>query len=157
MPTQLAPPPNSLLPERPALRLVLDTSTLIAGIRWVNSKYWWLRDAWHNRLIIPLTSNETETEFRRTLRKPDLHIPSESIRDIERDYLDYCDNQAIEEPLMHVPTCRYPKDQPFLYLAYYAEANYPVTGDDDLLTLRDLSLVPIIKPERLRSMLLQRL
>ena len=58
---------------------------------------------------------------------------------------------------MHVPTCRDPKDQPFLYLAYYAEADYLVTGDDDLLTLRDLSLVPIIEPERLLSILMLRL
>ena len=79
-------------------------------MRWVNSKYWWLRDAWHNRLIIPLTSNETETEFQRTLHKPELHIPSEIIRDIEKDYLDYCDNPVIDQPIMHVPTCRDPKD-----------------------------------------------
>ena len=153
MPALLAQPPVSPPPEHLVLRVVLDTSTLIMGVRSLYSKPWWLRDSWHNRRIIPLTSNETESEFKNTLRKPRLQIPSELIRDIERDYLDYCTKLVVVGPLSRVPRCRDPKDQPFLDLAHYAEADYLVTGDDDLLILSEPSLVPIITPERLRDVL----
>ena len=156
MPTELAPTTDNPGALPPVPKLVLDTSTLIMAVRRPNSKHRWLRDAWHNRLITPLTSAETENEFERTLRKPELDIPSELIRDIARDYLDYCTKRIVAEPPLLVPLCRDPKDQPFLDLAHYAEADYLVTGDDDLLTLSDLSRVPIIDPDRLQSVLRHR-
>ena len=151
MPTEPAPNANRPAPELPVPTLVLDTSILIMAVTRRRSKHRWLRDAWHDRRIIPLISEETQNEFQRTLRKPSLRIPGYLIPELETDYLDYCTKLTVAEPPIHAPQCRDPKDQPFLDLAYYAAADYLVTGDDDLLSLRDSSLVRIVQPEQLQA------
>lgn len=122
----------------PVPALVLDTSILLMAVTRPNSQDRWLRNAWHDGYITPLTSDATENEFQRTLRKPELDILSELIRDLARDYLDYCTKLTVVEAPRNTPECRDPNDQPFLDLAYYARADYLGIRDDDLLSIRDL-------------------
>jgi uncharacterized protein len=46
-----------------------------------------------------------------------------------------------------IPECRDPFDVPFLLLAVISEADYLVTGDRDLLSLKDNFFCPIITAE----------
>lgn len=46
-----------------------------------------------------------------------------------------------------IPECRDPFDLPFLLLAVVGEADYLVTGDRDLLSLKDDFSCPIITAE----------
>ena len=140
--------------ERVVPRVVLDTSTVIMPVFRPGSKHRWLRDAWHDGRITPLISDDTEREFQRTLRAPRHRVPAHRIPELARDYLDYCIKAAITEPILPTPECRDPKDQPFLDLAYNAGVDYLVARDQDLLVIRDDSLVPIIEPETLQLVLL---
>ena len=151
MPAQLDLTADGPVPEPLAPRLVLDTGIAVLAVSRPYGRLRWLRDAWHDGRIIPLTSDYTEREFQRILRNSDLNIQSFHIRELEIDYLDYRTKLTVAEPPIYVPTCRDRKDQPFLDLAYYAEADYLVTEDGDLLVLSDLSMVPIIEPAQLRS------
>lgn len=145
---------SNQLPERVVPRVVLDTSTVIMPVTRTSSKHRWIGDAWHDGHITPLISDATEREFQRTLHSPRLRIPAHRIPELARDYLDYCIKVTITEPILPTPECRDPDDQPFLDLAYYAGVDYLVARDQDLLVLRDDSLVPIIEPETLQLVLL---
>lgn len=53
-----------------------------------------------------------------------------------------------------VPHCCDPHDRPFLELALAGRADYLVTGDDDLLALTAVFVVPIITPAELKPRLM---
>jgi uncharacterized protein len=46
--------------------------------------------------------------------------------------------------LPQIPPCRDPFDEPFLHLALIGQAEYLVTGDQDLLSLADVFECPIV-------------
>jgi len=50
-----------------------------------------------------------------------------------------------------VPSCRDPWDLPFLHLAAYAKADFLVTGDRDLLDIRDKTRFAIVTAEAFGS------
>ena len=55
-------------------------------------------------------------------------------------YMPYVEVHTLDHPaqvMAHVPQCRDPKDQIFLDLAHSAQADFLVTGDEDLLVLHD--------------------
>ena len=52
----------------------------------------------------------------------------------------------ITEIPFNITACRDPKDDKFLTLAVAANADYIVTGDDDLLVLHPFRGIQIIKP-----------
>ena len=131
------------------MRLVLDTNSVLMPITRITSSDIWLRAAWEQRRIVPLTSNDTEAELLRTLRNSRFRIPEDQITDTAAAYLDYCERVVIPDPPPETPTCRDPNDQMFLILAYQATADYLVTKDPDLLALKDESEIPIITPSEL--------
>ena len=135
------------------MRLVLDTNSVLMPITRPGSSDVWLREAWEQQRIVPLTSNETESELIRTLRSPRFEIEQDEIMNVAGTYLDYCERIAVPDPPPETPTCRDPNDQPFLILAYHATADYLVTRDPDLLALKDESEIPIVTPSELRAIL----
>lgn len=137
------------------MRLVLDTNTVLMPITRATSSDVWLREAWEQRVFIPLISNDTESEFIRTLRNRRFGIEADQIPAATAIYLDYCERVEIPEPLPETPVCRDPDDQAFLVLAYQAKADYLVTRDGDLLALREESEIPIVTPSDLRVILRQ--
>ena len=138
----------------PAPRLVLDTSVVIMPVTRENSGESWLREAWQNGQIIPLTSPDTRAELIAILQKPEFHADEEQAGTL---YLNYCIEVEIPEPPPETPPCRDIDDQIFLILAYQAGADYLVTRDDDLLALKDESEIPIVMPSELSVILQQNL
>ena len=137
-----------------SLRVVLDTSVILMPITRPGSGHAWIREAWQNRTLLPLTSDDTEAELVRTLRNhPRLNLNELQVAAIAGLYLAHCRKIVIPDPPPPTPPCRDATDQPFLTLAYQAQADYLVTGDDDLLSLRDESDIPIIKPADLRAII----
>ena len=57
----------------------------------------------------------------------------------------------IEEPIPQI--CRDPKDNYLLAYAVVGQADYLVTGDEDLLVLRSVETVEIVTPPRFQEML----
>ena len=137
------------------MRLVLDTSSVLMPITRPGSSDAWLREAWEQQRIVPLTSNETESELIQTLHSPRFGIEADQIPDFAATYFDYCERIIVPYPPPETPICRDPNDQPFLILAYHAAADYLVTKDPDLLALKDESEISIITPSELRVILRQ--
>ena len=134
--------------------LVLDTNSVLMPITRTTSGDGWLRGAWEQQIIAPLTSYDTEAELIQTLRNRRFRIPEDQIIDTAATYLDYCERIAIPNPPPATPICRDPSDQMFLILAYQAAADYLVTRDPDLFALDEESEIPIITPAVL-SVILQ--
>lgn len=136
------------------MRLVLDTNSVLMPITRTTSSDAWLRGAWEQQIIAPLTSYDTEAELIQTLSNRRFRIPEDQIVDTAAAYLDYCERIAIPDPPPATPICRDPSDQMFLILAYQAAADYLVTKDPDLLALKDESEIPIVTPAEM-SVILQ--
>ena len=137
----------------PNLRVVLDTSVVLMPIIRPNSGDAWMREAWQNRTLLPLTSNDTEAELIKTLHNARFNLNERQVAAIAGLYLSHCQKIVIPNPPPPTPQCRDASDQPFLTLAYQAQSDYLVTRDDDLLSLREESDIPIIKPADLRAII----
>jgi len=129
------------------LRVVLDTNTVLSALLFKHGRVVWLRQRWCEGRIIPLISETTEQELVRVLNYPKFKLSPEQQGVLLADYLDYCERVEVIEPLPAVPNCRDPKDMPFLWLARAGNADFLVTGDQDLLVLVEDFPVPILKPE----------
>ena len=106
-----------------------------------------LRLAWQNDLFIPLVSKATTTELIRVLAYPKFKLTPTEQEDLISDYILFCEAVAMPDRLPVIPECRDPFDVPFLLLAVVSEADYLVTGDHDLLSLKDNFSCPIITAE----------
>ena len=137
------------------IRLVLDTNSALMPITRTTSNDAWLREAWEQQHVVPLTSNDTEAELIRILHNRRFGIPEDQIADTAAAYLDYCERVTIPDLPPETPICRDPNDQPFLILAYQAAADYLVTRDHDLLVLKEESEIPIVTPGELHAILQQ--
>ena len=117
------------------LRVVLDTNVLVSALLF-GGRVGMLRDLWKSRLIIPLISKETFAEFRKVLSYPKFKLSQSEIRAILNDeILPFVESLDIAERVTGV--CRDPYDDIFLAVAISGGASYLVTGDQDLLVLKN--------------------
>ena len=117
-------------------RVVIDTNILISALVFGGniSK---LRFAWQSGSFTPLVSKVTTTELIRVLAYPKFGLTPAEREDVLSDYLLFCETVAMPDILPVTPECRDQFDVPFLVLALVGEADYLVTGDRDLLVLKD--------------------
>ena len=102
--------------------------------------------------MVPLASEETIAELVRVIQYPRLGLSPDEMLDLLADYLPWCEMVVTAEPPA-VPPCRDPNDIPFLELALAGRADALVSGDSDLLVLKPVFPVPIVRPAELRAML----
>jgi uncharacterized protein len=125
--------------------IVFDTNTLISGLIFKSSVP---RQALAKGLSVGtlVYSDETFTELERVIKYPKF---DKYANQNEKDSFlaDYKESAVLIE---HISTkiiaCRDPKDDKFLTLAVAANAEFIVTGDDDLLVLHPFRGIQIIKP-----------
>lgn len=106
-----------------------------------------MRIKWQSDLFIPLASKATVTELIRVLAYPKFKLTSTEQEDLLSDYLPFCDTVIMPEQLPVIPKCRDVFDEPFLVLALVGNADYLVTGDLDLLSIKENFSCPIITVE----------
>lgn len=73
----------------------------------------------------------------RVLAYPKFKLSAEEQKDLLGDFLPYAEVVTLPTPWPHLPACRDEKNQAFLVLAHVGHADALVTGDADLLALRD--------------------
>ena len=129
-----------------SLRVVIDTNIIVSALIF-GGKVSRLRLAWQNDLFIPLVSKATTTELIRVLAHPKFKLTPTEQEDLISDYILFCEAVAMPDHLPVIPECRDPFDVPFLLLAVVSEADYLVTGNLDLLSLKDNFSCPIITAE----------
>ena len=117
-------------------RVIIDTNILISALVF-GGKISRLRFAWQEGCFTPLVSKVTTTELIRVLAYPKFRLIPTEQDDLLSDYLLFCESIAMPNILPATPECRDPFDVPFLLLALVGKADYLVTGDRDLLLLKD--------------------
>jgi hypothetical protein len=138
------------MPERSQLRAVLDTNVFVSGLMGVNSPPRQIVDAWLNGRLTLVTSLYLVDELAHVLSYPKI---------TERIPLDESEVDAILAALLsqaemapgelELPgVTRDPKDDAVVACAVEGEADYIVSGDDDLLVLNVYKDVKIVTPRQ---------
>jgi uncharacterized protein len=119
------------------MRVVLDTNIVSSALLFKTGRLVWVRHAWQHQQILPLVCRDTVQELVRVLAYPKFKLSSDEQKDLLGDFLPYAEVIVLPAAWPDLPKCRDEKDQIFLVLAHVAGADALVTGDADLLELRD--------------------
>lgn len=131
----------------PVSRVVLDTNVVLSALLFTSGRLAWLRRAWQHERLQPLVCNETVSELLRVLAYPKFKLTAEDRQDLLEDFLPYADAVELAQPWPTLPACRDEKDQVFLVLAHVGRAEALITGDTDLLVMRDVFPNLIVSPD----------
>jgi putative PIN family toxin of toxin-antitoxin system len=129
------------------MRLVLDTNTIVSGSLWLGSPYLLLKAAQGNRFT-PCTCREILLEILRVLSRPKftarMAFSKSSARRIVTEHRRLAFIVSLPPTIPKV--CRDPKDDIFFACAIQAAADAIVSGDNDLLSLKQYRHIPILTP-----------
>src|SRR5208283_628729 len=95
----------------------------------------------------------TTEELIRVLGCAKFKLSSADREELLADYLPYCTTVTIPVKAPKVPSCRDPWDLAFLQLAAHTRADFLVTGDRDLLDIREKTRFAIVSAEPFMSKL----
>lgn len=129
-------------------RVVIDTNLVLSALVFAQGRLAPLRHAWQGVRCQPLVSSVTAAELIRVLAYPKFKLSAEAQQELLADYLPYCTTVRMPARLPATLVCRDPFDMPFLQLAVAGKAEYLVTGDQDLLSLADRFVCPIIAADQ---------
>jgi putative PIN family toxin of toxin-antitoxin system len=118
-------------------RVVLDTNIVLSALVFSAGRLAWIRQAWQRQQIQPLVCRDTVNELLRVLAYPKFKLSTQEQQDLLGDFLSYAEVVTLPSPWPGLPACRDQKDQGFLVLSHVGEADALVTGDADLLAMRD--------------------
>ena len=125
-------------------RNILDTNTLISATILLNSIP---RKALNRASEMGdiYFSLETISEILDVIKRPKFnkYLPLLHRLEFVEDFINFA--EKVEAPPLETPVCRDPKDDKFLALALAIDAQYIITGDDDLLVLNPFQKTVILK------------
>lgn len=127
------------------LKLVLDTNTFISAFFWEGNEAQLLRKIEEGRARLVITK-EILSEIEEVIKRPKF---SEVMR-IANSTPDQILQKIVSlshliAPKIEVRVCRDEKDNKFLECAESAKAGYIISGDEDLLSLKEYKGIPIVK------------
>lgn len=127
-----------------AVRAVFDTNVLVSSLLTKRSipRQAFKLAVLHGKVLI---SVDTLVELERVFSRPKFaHYLTEQERlNFLSNLISVAERAEIVE---RIQACRDPKDDKFLELAVNGQADYIVTGDDDLLVLHPFREIPILTP-----------
>ncbi|MBZ0168243.1 PilT protein domain-containing protein [Candidatus Methylomirabilis lanthanidiphila] len=137
------------------LRAVLDTNVIVSGVisdRGIPSR---LLSAWRAREWDLVISPGILHEVQRVLSAPKIARTYGLTRQDIVDLVQLFSHRALlmTGTLAISPTARDADDDPILACAKEANADYVVSGDDDLLTLERYEGIPIVSPAAFAAVL----
>ena len=136
------------------LKLVLDTNTLVSAFFWEGNEAELLRKIEQGKARLYITGDilsEIEqvikrSKFNDVMGKANL-TPDQIIQKIVSF------SHLVIAPQLNIKVCRDEKDNKFLECAQSAKASYLVSGDDDLLSLKEYEKIPIIRASEMLKLL----
>ena len=132
-------------------RVVLDTNVLVSALL-LKGKLNNFVDLWKTGIINPVLSRETFSELIAVLSYPKFNLSDYEIKTIlEDEILPFFMVTEIKEGVSGI--CRDPNDDMFLTAAYNAQASLIVTGDKDLLELKNFKSIRIVTPSEYLDMI----
>jgi putative PIN family toxin of toxin-antitoxin system len=136
-------------------RVILDTNVVLSALLFANGHLTWVRRAWQAGQIRPVVCKQTVSELLRVLTYPKFKLTTADQEELLADFLPFTETATLPDQPPSFPGCRDPDDQIFLALAKSAAVDWLVTGDTDLLSLRDAFSPPIITADELNTRLTQ--
>ena len=125
------------------MRAVLDTNILISGIFWKGTPFKVL-DAWINERYELVLSEEILTEYSRTLIK--FEKKKKEAKALAKYWILFiAQNSVLVNVKKKIKICRDPFDDMFLSCALAGQAKFVVSGDNDLLSIREYMGIKIIQ------------
>lgn len=125
-------------------QVVLDTNVLVSALLFKGSLSKMV-DLWKRGRIKPVFSRAIFQEFIRVLTYPKFALtPGEILTLLEEEVLPYFEVVKVIRKVKGI--CRDPADDKFLSCALAGRAIYLVTGDEDLLVLKQYQQTRIINP-----------
>lgn len=129
------------------MRVVLDTNVVLSALLFTSGRLAWIRRAWQHQQLQPLVCRETASELLRVFAYPKFKLAAAEQQALLEDFLPWADVVTLPQPWPALPLCRDDKDQVFLVLAHVGRAQALITGDGDLLALRDSFPGLIVTPD----------
>ncbi len=132
-------------------RVVLDTNIVLSALIFAGGRLAWVRHAWQRQQIQPLVCRATVNELLRVLAYPKFKLTKAEQKELLADFLPYAEVVALPNPWPDLPVCRDEQDQVFLVLADVGKADLLVTGDADLLAMRESFSMRIMTADEFRE------
>ena len=138
------------------LKLVLDTNTIISAFFWEGNEAELLRKLEQGKAMLYI-SGEILTEIEEVIKRPKFNevmkkanlTPDQILQKI------ISLSHLVIAPKITVKVYRDEKDNKFLECADSANADYLVSGDDDLLSLKEYKGISIVRTSRILQLLKQ--
>jgi uncharacterized protein len=130
-------------------RVVVDTNVVLSALLFSKGRVTSIRDAWQTSRIQPIVSRAIAEELIGALDYPKFKLETAEKQILLAAYLPYCETLTQPATRARLPKCRDTDDQKFLLLAAAAKADALVTGDKDLLALRENTPFAIVTPAAL--------
>ncbi len=127
-----------------SILVVLDTNCVVSALIFSKHKMAWLRHNWQSGKITPLVSKDTANELLRVLAYPKFKLTMEEQALLLADFLPYAETVTAFDVPIDLPVIRDQADQMFLTLSVTGHAAALVTGDNDLLAIKDSFNTPPI-------------
>ncbi len=133
-------------------RVVFDTNVILSALLFRSGRLSWMVPLWQQARVIPLLSKDVANELLRVLAYPKFKLTPDEQQSVLQAFVPYVET-VVPGSSRRLPLCRDPHDQKFLILAALGGADYLVTGDDELLSVKGFIPCPIITPEAFRQIL----
>ena len=136
------------------LKLVLDTNTIVSAFFWEGDEAELFRKIEQGKAKLYIT-NEILKEVEEVIKRPKFNevmnkaglTPDQIIQKIVSL------SHLVIAPKLSIKVCRDEKDNKFLECAESAKADYLVSGDEDLLSLKEYEGIPIVRTWRILQLL----
>ena len=136
------------------LKLVLDTSTIVSAFFWEGNEAGLFRKIEQGKAKLYITSKilkEVEEvvkrpKFDKVMKNAGL-TPDQIMQKIASL------SHLVIAPKLNIKVCRDEKDNKFLECAESAKADYIISGDEDLLSLKEYNGIPIVRTWKILQLL----
>ena len=123
-------------------RIVLDTNVLISAIIRNGKPRQLLRKSVNDRKYVMVTSDEILNETADVLRRPKFQISEDEIKEILFVLISSSDIKMTKSRFKVIKED--PDDDVIINTAYDGQADYIVSGDDDLLRVKEFKGIQIV-------------
>ncbi|MBE6422578.1 putative toxin-antitoxin system toxin component, PIN family [Succinivibrio dextrinosolvens] len=114
------------------MKILIDTNILVSGILWNKNEHIILENILNQKfegVISPQILDEYKHGLTKTLYKTD--------KTLNLDFNEIIESFSVIQSRTKIYICRDPKDNKFLECAFDAQAYYIVSGDNDLISIKN--------------------
>ena len=136
------------------LKLVLDTSTIVSAFFWEGNEAELFREIEQGKAELYIT-NEILKEVEEVIKKPKFNEVMRKVNLTPDQIMQKIVSLShlVIAPKLNIKVCRDEKDNKFLECAESAKANYLISGDEDLLSLKEYKGILIVRTWKILKLL----